>query len=530
MNTKPFYPVGLQNFAELRRRNAVYVDKTDIVYKLVHDYKFVFLARPRRFGKTLLTSTLQHYFEAHKELFDGLAMEKLETEWTAHPVLRFDLSTAKSDIPKEVEENLSLQIRHYEAIYGYEKDFTTLSGRLVDLIQRAKAQTGKDVVILIDEYDAPLLEVMHNDERREEIRNLLRKFYSPLKACDDALRFVFLTGISRFSQLGMFSEVNNLEIISHLPEYATICGITERELLDNFHYGIQTFADKFGCTIDEMVVRLKEAYDGYHFCYKSEGVFNPFSLLNTIKQNELGSYWFASGTPRFLIEMLRKYKQLGQFTPDDLEHTRPITARVLELPIESQRDPLPLLYQTGYLTIKDYDSELSLYTLGIPNTEVRVGLLQNLMPIYADVNIDETESIVVRASGAFRKGDVNSAMQLFKSMLASIPFMKGDKDILADAEKTEAHYHIIFYFFFRMLHSEVLAEVRNAIGASDIVIKTPKYIYVIEIKIDSSADIALKQIEDKDYASPYLADGRQIIKIGVNFSTATRNITEWKLA
>jgi hypothetical protein len=530
MNTQPFYPVGLQNFAELRKRGAVYVDKTDLVYKLTHDYKFVFLSRPRRFGKTLLTSTLQHYFEAHKELFNGLAMEKLETEWAAYPVLRFDLSVAKSKRIENIEDSISGQIRQYEDVYGRNEDAISLSRRMVDLIHRAKMQTGRDVVVLIDEYDAPLLEVMHDDEKREAVRDLLREFYSPLKKCDDLLRFVFLTGISRFSQLGMFSEVNNIEIISHMSDFASICGITKRELLDNFQYGIQKFAGQLDCTTDEVVARLKETYDGYHFCQDSEGVFNPFSLLNAFKQNELGSYWFASGTPHSLVEMLRKYKQQGKFSPENLECTMPITARVLELPIEAQRDPLPLLYQAGYLTIKDYDRELALYTLGIPNTEVRVGLLQNLLPLYADVDTDATESIVVRASAAFRKGNVDGAMQLLQSMLASIPFMKGDKEILADAEKTEAHYHIIFYFFFRMLHNEVAAEVRHAVGATDVVIKTPKYIYVVGIKIDSTPEVALQQIEAKGYATPYLADGRTVIRLGVNFSTATRTLSAWQQA
>ncbi len=530
MNTQPFYPVGLQNFAELRKRNAVYVDKTDLVYKLTHNYKFVFLSRPRRFGKTLLTSTLQHYFEGHKELFTDLAIEELEADWTAYPVLRFDLSTAKSENINDVENDISGQICKYEEIYGRNNDATFLSRRMVDLIHRAKAATGKDVVVLIDEYDAPLLEVMHKDDKWDEVRNLLRQFYSPLKACDDSLRFVFLTGISRFSQLGMFSEVNNIENISHTNDFASICGITEQEMLHNFSYGIQTLAEQYECTALEMVARLKDTYDGYRFCKNSEGLLNPFSLLNAFKNNELGNYWFASATPHSLVEMLRKYKQKGEFNPQDLEHTLPVTSRVLELPIESQHDPLPLLYQAGYLTIKDFDRETSLYTLGIPNTEVRVGLLPNLLPLYADVNTDATESTVVRASAAFRKGDVTAAMQLLQSMLASIPFMKGDKEILADAEKTEAHYHIIFYFFFRMLHSEVYAEVRNAIGATDVVIKTPKYIYVVEIRIDSTPETALKQIADKGYASPYLADSREVIRLGINFSTETRNINAWQQA
>jgi hypothetical protein len=530
MNTKPFYPVGLQNFAELRQRNAVYIDKTDQVYRLTHDYKFVFLSRPRRFGKTLLTSTLQHYFEAHRELFTGLAMEHLETDWTAYPVLRFDLGTAKSKHIENIKDNLAGQICHYENIYGKEKDSFSFSRRLVDLIQRAHTQTGRGVVVLIDEYDAPLLEVMHDDEKREEVRDLLREFYSPLKKCDDLLHFVFLTGISRFSQLGMFSEVNNIELISHNPDFATICGVTEDELRRYFRTGIQEMAEKQQCSTEEIIRKLKENYDGYHFCNDSEGLFNPYSLLSAMKLNEMGNYWFATGTPHSLIEMLRKYRQAGIFNPESLEHTMPVTARVLEQPIEAQKGPLPLLYQAGYLTIKEYDPESALYTLGIPNTEVRVGMLQNLLPLYADVDTDETESIVVRASTAFRGGDVTGAMQLLRSMLASIPYMKGDKEILADAEKREAHYHVLFYFFFRMLHKEVQAEVRHALGATDVVIKTPKYIYVIEIKIDRAPEVALAQIEEKGYATPYLADGRKLVRLGVNFSTKTRTVEEWKEA
>jgi hypothetical protein len=487
----------------------------------------MFLSRPRRFGKTLLTNTIHCYFEGRKELFTGLAMERLEKDWEQYPVLHFDLSTAKSDDINEVTESLSSQLRKYEAIYGKDEASTTLSVRLVDLIQNANAQTGQKVVVLIDEYDAPILEVLHDDEKREAVRKLLRKFYAPLKACDQYLRFVFITGISMFSQLSIFSELNNLEIISRSSDYATICGITGQELLDNFQYGIDQLATKLGCTASEVVARLRDAYDGYHFCGDSEGLFNPFSLLNAFKQNEFGSYWFRSGTPTSLIEMLKKYRQEGLFDINDLESLEPVDASDFETPLELQTGPLPLLYQAGYLTIKDFDAESSVYTLAIPNSEVRVGLLKNLLPLYAPIR--NVNSVVSRASTAFRKGDVDQAMQLLQSMLASIPFMRGDKEILADAAKTEAHYHIIFYFFFRMLYNEVLAEVRNAVGATDVTIKTPRYIYIVEIKIDSSAEVALKQIEEKGYAAPYLTDGREIVKLGVNFSTASRTISEWRV-
>jgi hypothetical protein len=530
MINEPYYPIGIQNFEKLRSLNAVYVDKTDLIYRMVHTSTTVFLSRPRRFGKSLLSSTLHYYFEGRKDLFTGLAMEKLETEWTQYPVLHFDLSLVKSEDINNIKSGISRQLKRYEKIYGSDQTEASLSSRMADLIERAFNQTNQKVVVLIDEYDAPILDVMHEDEKREEVRRFLREFYSPLKACDEYLRFVFLTGISMFSQLSIFSELNNLEIISRSSVYASICGITEQELKDNFQYGIEKMANSYDCSYDEMITKLRDAYDGYHFCEDTEGIYNPFSLLNALKSNRVGSYWFASGTPRFLIEMLKRYKQRGSFKLEDLDRTRPITERVLDSPIESQKDPLPLLYQSGYLTIKDYERESSLYVLSIPNTEVRVGLLQNLLPLYIDIDADDAESIAALASTALRKGDAAGAMELFKSMLASVPFMRGDNDILADAEKTEAHYHIIFYFFFRMLHREVLAEVRNAKGATDVVIKTPKYIYVVEIKIDTTADVALNQIEEKGYATPYLADGREVIKLGINFSTDTRNISEWKQA
>jgi hypothetical protein len=533
MNTQPYYPIGIQTFSEIRDLNAVYVDKTDLVYKITHSSKYVFLSRPRRFGKSLLCSTFQSYFEGRKDLFSGLAMEHLENEWTEYPVLRFDLSAVKSDDLKEVETNLEDQLERYEEVYGKKIGSATLSSRMSHLIRVANAQTGKKVVVLIDEYDAPILEILHDEEKREKVRGLLRKFYAPLKECDPYLRFVFITGISMFSQLSIFSELNNLEIISRNKDYASICGITEQELVDNFQYGINDLAAKFGCSTNEILVQLKDKYDGYHFGADSEGLYNPFSLLNAFKQRELGSYWFRSGTPRALVEMLKRYQQQGDFDINILESGKPIPAEKFESPLETETGPIPLLYQAGYLTIKSCQPLGNKFILGIPNSEVRVGLLQNLLPLFSSISANEAidvRSVADDASAALRNGDVAEAMLQLQSVLASIPFMKGDKDILADAEKTEAHYHIIFYFFFRMLSNEVYAEVRNAIGATDVVIKTPRYIYIVEIKIDSTPDVALQQIEDKGYATPYIADGREIIKLGLNFSTETRTISEWKQA
>jgi hypothetical protein len=531
MNTQPYYPIGIQDFEKLRSLNAVYVDKTKLIYQLAHSSSAVFLSRPRRFGKSLLSSTLQYYFEGRKDLFIGLALESLEKEWTRHPVLHFDLSTAKGKPLDEIKENISDQLAEFESDYSLTNTSTSLGNRLQKLIKQAHTRTGQKVVVLIDEYDGPMLDVLHDDKTYLAIRELLREFYSPLKACDRYLRFVFITGISMFSQLSIFSELNNLEIISRTGAYASICGITEQELRTNFKTGIEDMAKARGCSDDEIISKLKDAYDGYHFFENSEGLFNPFSLLNAFKHNKLDSYWFRSGTPLFLIEMLKKYKQQGAFDINRLESTEPMAAEMFESPLELQSGPVPLLYQAGYLTIKGYNLMTNDYVLGIPNSEVRLGLLQNLMPLFSDVT--ESDAIAMRTvaghtSVALAQGNIDEAMRLFKSILSSIPFMSGDKSILADREKTEAHYHIIFYFFFRMLTNEVYAEIRSAIGATDITIKTPKYIYIIEIKINSSADIALKQINDKGYATPYIADEREIIKLGVNFSTDTRTISEWK--
>jgi hypothetical protein len=532
MKTQPYYPIGIQTFSDIRDLNAVYVDKTELIYKLTHSARYVFLSRPRRFGKSLLCSTFQSYFEGRKDLFTGLAMEQLEKEWTEYPVLRFDLSSVKSEDLDEVKENIEDQLERYEDIYGRMSGQTTLSGRMSRLIQNAYAKTGRKVVVLIDEYDAPILEVLHDEEKRDKVRSLLRKFYSPLKACDPYIRFAFLTGISMFSQLSIFSELNNLIIISRNSDYAAICGITERELLDNFQDGIETMAAKNGCSKEEMVAQLKDMYDGYHFSEDTEGLLNPYSLLNAFFESKLGHYWFRSGTPRSLVEMLKRYQQHGEFDLRNLENSEPTMAEMFESPLEAETGPIPLLYQAGYLTIKE-SLPNNMYILGIPNSEVRVGLMQNLLPLFSSLSATkalEVLGVANCASSALLGGEVDTAMRQLQSVLASIPFMKGDKDILADAAKTEAHYHIIFYFFFRMLSNEVNAEVRNSTGATDVVIKTPKYIYVVEIKIDSSADAALKQIDDKGYATPYLTDGRQLIKLGVNFSTETRTISSWQQA
>jgi hypothetical protein len=523
----PIYPIGIQDFSELRNMNCVYVDKTELIYRLTHTSKYVFLSRPRRFGKSLLSSTLEYYFEGRKDLFTGLAMEQLETVWTQHPVLHFDFSNPRNVEVDDLERALGLKLVDFEDIYGRDEREVKLGERLRGLIKRAYAKSGQKVVVLIDEYDSQILDVLHRESDVDKVRHIMRDFYSPLKELDKYLRFVFFTGISMFSQLSIFSELNNLDIISNDKEYASICGITEQELLDNFQEGIKTMSEKYRCSTDEMIAKLKSSYDGYHFAEGTEGLYNPFSLLNAFRKNELGRYWFASGTPRSLLEMLKVYQRQGKFTPEMLENIVPVSVPTFQTPLEMQTGPIPLMYQSGYITITGYNPRTDLYILGIPNSEVRVGLMQNLLPLYADVDSLKVESAVAQASAALRDGKVDDVMRLLQSMLASIPFMKGDKDILGDAGKTEAYYHRIFFFFFHLLYNEVTAEVRSAKGATDVVVKTPKYIYVIEIKIDSTPEAALQQVEDKGYATPYLTDGREVVKLGVNFTTATRTIDRW---
>jgi hypothetical protein len=384
MDVRPRYPLGMQVFSELREGNFLYVDKTELIYRLTHgDAKFTFLSRPRRFGKSLLTRTMESYFQGRRELFAGLAMERLEKEWTEFPVLRFDFGNVKGYNMPGLVCCIEQQLENYEEIYGANSKDVTPGNRFYRLIRNAYKQTGRKVVILIDEYDAPLLEVLTKSENLAEVRDFMRDFYSQIKNCDEYIRFAFMTGISTFSQLGMFSELNNLKNITSNDEYSAICGITLSELKDNFGYGIRKFAEKEGCTFDEMVERLREQYDGYHFTKSMVDVFNPYSLLNAFSDCELNNYWFQTGTPSFAINMMKAHKGEWQFDVEIIDGMEPMVLSKFNTPLESARGPIPFLYQAGYLTIKEYVEEDDMYVLGVPNTEVRIGMIQNLIPIYS---------------------------------------------------------------------------------------------------------------------------------------------------
>jgi hypothetical protein len=420
------------------------------------------------------------------------------------------------------------QLERYEKIYGVNPKDITPGNRFYGLINRAYEQTGQKVVVLIDEYDAPLLEVLTDTEKLAEVRGFMRKFYSQIKNCDEYIRFAFLTGISNFLPMGMFSELNNLVNITNDNNYASICGITLPELKENFGYGIRKFAEQEGCTPEEMVEKLREQYDGYHFTKSMVDVFNPYSLLNAFSECELNSYWFQTGTPTLAINMLKAHKEDWVFNMENIEALPPMSLEDFSTPLENATDPIPVLYQAGYLTIKSYDREYNNYVLGVPNTEVRIGLMKNLIPVYSSLNVKDAANTANNVSVALSKGDYERAMGFIQSFLSGIPVLPGDREVLADVVKCEAYYHKVFYIVVAMLNNGARGQVRQALGVPDIVIETRKYIYVIELKIDSTPGVALRQLEEMNYALPFAMDGRELVKLGVNFSTEARTIDAWE--
>jgi hypothetical protein len=471
---------------------------------------------------------MECYFQGRRELFTGLAMESLEKTWTKHPVLRFDFSNVKGYDMSELLRTIELQLEDYEDIYGADPKNVTPGNRFYGLIRNAYKQTGQKVVVLIDEYDAPLLEVLTEPEKLAEVRGFMRKFYSQIKNCDEYIRFAYMTGISTFSQLGMFSELNNLVNITNDNEYASLCGITLPELKDNFQYGIRKFSEAEGCTFDEMVEKLREQYDGYHFTKSMVDIFNPFSLLNAFRSCELNSYWFQTGTPAFAINMMKAHKGEWKFNIDDIDALPPANLSEFNTPLEQATKPLPFLYQAGYLTIKAYPGTGDKYILGVPNGEVRIGLLKNLIPLYTSMDPDDVYNVATDISYTLSQGDYDTALNLIRSFLAEIPVMQGEEASLKDMRVRETYYHKQLFIIFRMLHDSAWAEVQQAVGRPDIIVKTRKYIYIIEVKLDSTPQVALRQIEEKQYAVPYAMDGREIIKLGVNFSSETRTIDAWE--
>ena len=511
-----FCPIGIQTFSEIIEEDYMYVDKTDLVYKLTHSgNKYVFLSRPRRFGKSLLASTLHSYFSGRKELFKGLKIDKLETEWTQYPVLHFDMSTAKHVDELRLEQELNLKLANYEAIYGKSEDEINVNQRLQGIIKRAYEQTGQKVVVIIDEYDAPLLDVVHEEENLPKLRDVMRNFYSPLKACDPYIRFAFLTGITKFSQLSIFSELNNIANVSMDKEYAAICGITKEELIEQFAGHIDALAEAEGKTHDEMVEELAYRYDGYHFTWPSPDIFNPFSLLNALGRKKLDNFWFGSGTPTYLIEMMRKY----DVQPSEIERNN-MGAEAFDAPAERLENITPLMYQSGYLTIKDYNCYTELYTLGIPNNEVRIGLMSSLLPVYTS-KPGGWRSLVGQMSQLITLDDMDGALKWLQTFLDTVPY--------CDNANSEGHYQQMLYIIFSLMGHYLDVEVHTAKGRVDLVLHAPQALYIIEIKLNKSAEAALEQIELKQYDKRFALLNLPVVKVGVNFSTEARNITDWTI-
>jgi len=514
------YPIGIQTFSEIIEGKCQYVDKTGYVCDIAHKYKYVFLSRPRRFGKSLLTSTFHSYFEGRKELFDGLEAGRLEKEWTKYPVLHFDLSTAKHQNREELISELENKLAKYEKFYPREKSQKTINQRMEGLIQHAHEQTGQKVVVLIDEYDAPLLDVLTDREALDANRQVMRNFYSPLKACDSDLRFVFITGITKFSQLSIFSELNNLQNISMMPEYAGVCGITSEELQTQFSDDVDDFAAKTKTSREEALARLRDFYDGYHFSEESPDIYNPYSLIKALDAGRLKSYWFSTGTPTYLIEQMREFNVSPQ-------KIREIDAfeEEFDAPTEDMTSIIPLLYQSGYLTIKDYSPDSLTYTLDIPNREVRYGLMRSLIPYVTDGSSSTPFFDLIRSmQKAFNRDDMDEVIEGLKVFFSAIPQTANVK------KNYEGYYQSILFLAFSMMCQYVDVEVRTPQGRADLVMNAKNKIYIIEVKIDKSADFALDQINLKNYGERFLIQGKPIVKVGINFdSEGSHNIAGWKI-
>ncbi|MCS2639832.1 MULTISPECIES: ATP-binding protein [Bacteroides] len=511
------YPIGIQTFSKIREGNYLYIDKTEYVYRMTHSASsYMFLSRPRRFGKSLLTSTLHSYFSGRKEQFHGLAMEKLEKEWTEYPVLHFDMSTAKHADSEQLLQELNLKLYGYEQIYGRLEEEVNPNQRLMGLIKRAYEQTGKKVVVLIDEYDAPLLDVVHERENLDVLRNIMRNFYSPLKACDPYLRYVFLTGITKFSQLSIFSELNNIKNISMDEPYAAICGISEDEIRLQMKDDLGGLAKKLEITPEEALMKLKENYDGYHFTSPSPDIYNPFSLLNAFADGKFGSYWFGSGTPTYLVKMLDKFG----VKPSEIGR-RQLKSSVFDAPTETMTDAVPLLYQSGYITIKDYNKMLDLYTLDIPNKEVRLGLMESLLPYYVNNKTPEATTMVAYLFYDIQNGDMDAALHRLQEFLSTIPY--------CDNTRFEGHYQQVFYIIFSLLGYYVDVEVRTPRGRVDIVLRTKTTLYVMELKLDKSAGEAMEQIDLKNYPERFALCGLPVVKVAVSFDSERCTIGDWEI-
>ena len=512
------YPIGIQTFEEIIKNNLLYIDKTEYIFRMTHTSgKYFFLGRPRRFGKSLLVSTFDSYFSGKKDLFAGLAIEKLEKDWTEYPVLHFDMSGGKHMEKEQLEDYLDYILKEQERKWGITNPPIGANNRLIELITTAYEKTGNQVVVLIDEYDAPMLDVAHEKESLDVLRNIMRNFYSPLKMCEPKLRFVFLTGITKFSQVSIFSELNNITNISMRDDYAGICGITMEELLDNMSEDIDALAEAQGLSREEAISKLKENYDGYHFSPVSPDVFNPYSLLKCFDEKNFGAYWFASGTPTYLINMMKKFEVL----PSDISRVEADESE-FDAPTENMPTIMPLLYQSGYITIKDYDKEFNYYTLDVPNKEVKVGLTKALIPSYVTPNTLATTNTARRIAQCLAKQDMEGALQLLKTYLGTVPY--------CNDTRYEGHYQQVLYIIFSLLTDYLVdVEVHTPHGRVDIVMLSRTNLYIVEVKMNKDAQTAMQQIDLKDYRQRFALCGKPVVKVGINFDSDKGNIEDWRI-
>ena len=521
------YPVDTDQFQRIREDGKVYVDKTSMIYDLVNvkKYQYVFLARPRRFGKSLLCNTFKAYFQGQKNLFEGLKIMELEKEWKTYPVLHFTMSGLKNLKVSEAKTKLESMIRGYDDIYGRDPLSITPGDRFRDLIHHAFEQTGNKVVVILDEYDAPVMRLLYDKEQLEDMRTMLREFYQVLKDEGAYLKFVFITGVTKFSQMSIVSELNNLKQVSMFDEYSGLCGITQKELDTVLRPCVEEYAEALNVTADDAYAKLKHNYDGYHFSENSQDVYAPYSLLNALNDKATRNYWFESGTMTSLIDHLRHFPDFNPLDYDGVE----VELDSFNAPCEYAATPIPMLYQSGYLTIASFDKDLETYTLHFPNYEVRQGMVSGLTNYLMNTPDLERNATILSMARSLLKSDLSAALTELRSYIASIPY-----DIITRkewmAKKTrEDFYKLLMYVVFSLLNSKVNTEVKSIKGRADVVVKTKDNIFVLELKVDDSVDNALVQIDSTGYAIPYESDGRKVTKCGVSISSEARNITHWRV-
>lgn len=508
------YPIGIQDFEKIRKDGYVYVDKTAYIYKLATEGAYYFLSRPRRFGKSLLISTMEAYFKGKKELFEGLSIAKLEKEWRQYPVLHLDLNSEKYDTVAALYNILDVTLSRWEDVYGKNEVEKTVPSRFMGVIRRAAEKTGQRVVILIDEYDKPMLQAIDNEILQDEYRNILKAFYSVLKTCDAYIQFAFLTGVTKFGKVSVFSDLNNLQDLSMLPQYVDICGMTEEDLHHYFDGGISELATFNEMTNEQCYAELKSMYDGYHFFPETVGIYNPFSVLNTMQHKVFNAYWFETGTPTFLVTLLKKH----HYPLEQMEQVQ-TTADVLNSIDTLSDNPIPLIYQAGYLTIKGYDKRFKLYQLGFPNKEVEEGFMQYLLPFYCSYSNVDAPFQISQFVREVEAGETEKFLLRLTSFFADTPY-----ELVKDLEN---HYQNVLFILTKLLGFYVKAEYHTSAGRIDLVLQTGQYTYIMEFKLDGTAEEALAQINCKDYPLPFVTNGTTLVKIGLNFSKETRNIEKW---